>query len=847
MTFKIPDFCVVLLVGPSGCGKSSFAAKHFLPSEVLSSDWCRAAVSDDETAQHATSDAFELLHTMLKVRLKNRRLCVIDATNVQSQSRREIVKIAQSYHALTYAIVFSLPDSLCFERNQNRANRDFGIHVIRRQNQELKRSAPLMQKEGIRNQFWLKSVEDIDAFEIVREPLFNDKRELAGPFDIIGDVHGCYDELTELFDRLGYRIEGTGEEVAVIPPEGRTAIFLGDLVDRGPKSMEALKLAMSMVNAGTALCIPGNHDEKFYRYLGGRDVQIKHGLAETIEQLEKEPPEFRDKLSKFLEGLVSHYWLDGGKLCVAHAGMKEEMIGRSSRAVREFAMYGETTGETDEFGLPVRYQWAADYRGRTKIVYGHTPVPMAEWLNNTICLDTGCVFGGKLTALRYPEMTLIDVPAKETYAESAKPLELGSRTLQHTSDDVLDISDILGRRIIHTRVHGNVTIREENSSAALEAMSRFAANPKWLVYLPPTMSPCGTSEAYGYLERPEEAFAYFKSESIDKVVCEEKHMGSRAVAIVCRDAEAAKRRFGILEEESGIVYTRTGRRFFDDLAMEAALLSEIREAANKTDFWARHSTDWMILDCELMPWSAKAQELLRTQYALVGSASSHALKAAHDALHAASMTNPDVTPLLQEAIDRREMADRFVQAYRHYCWEVSGPQDLKLAPFHLLATEGAVHDTKSHEWHMTELAGLCEGGTGILMQTPWRTVDLSDEAQVGEAVKWWEELTAKGGEGMVVKPLGFTVRGQKGLAQPAVKCRGPEYLRIIYGPEYLRPENLSRLRKRGLAFKRSLALREYALGLEALHRFVEKEPLRRVHECAFGVLAMESEPVDPRL
>lgn len=847
MTFTIPDFCVVLLVGPSGCGKSSFAAKHFLPSEVLSSDWCRTAVSDDETAQHATSDAFELLHYMLRMRLKNRKLCVIDATNVQSNSRKEIVKIAHSYHALTYAIVFSLPDSVCYERNQNRANREFGAHVIRRQSQELRRSAPLMQKEGIRNQFWLKSIEDVDSLEVVRHPVFSDKRELTGPFDIIGDVHGCYVELVELLGSLGYKVEEDGLGPRVTAPEGRTAVFLGDLVDRGPKSMRVLRLVMHMVESGSALCVPGNHDEKFYRYLGGRDIQLSHGLEKTVEQLQDEPTEFRQEVSKFLESLVSHYWLDQGKLCVAHAGLKAEMIGRSSRAVREFAMYGETTGETDEFGLPIRYPWAQDYRGQTKIIYGHTPVPEPEWLNNTLCIDTGCVFGGKLTALRYPEMELVSVAAKHVYAESKRPMAFNERKLQHASDDVLDLGDILGRRIIHTRVQANLTIREENSSAALEAMSRFAANPKWLAYLPPTMSPCETSAVDGYLERPEEAFNYFRKEGVAKVVCEEKHMGSRAVVAVCRDVETAKRRFGILEDESGIVYTRTGRRFFEDATLETAVLSEIQQAAEKSDFWARHNTDWMILDCELMPWSAKAQELLRNQYALVGSASSHALTAAHDLVHAAALENADMTPLLQDLIERRQMTNKFVEAYRHYCWDVNGPQDLKLAPFHLLATEGSVHDNKSHEWHMTELSMLCEQGTGILIQTPWRIVDLRDDEEVGQAIQWWEDLTSRGGEGMVVKPFEFTVRGQKGLVQPAVKCRGPEYLRIIYGPEYLKNENLTRLRKRGLSLKRSLALREYALGMEALHRFVEREPLRRVHECVFGVLALESEPVDPRL
>ena len=195
----------------------------------------------------------------------------------------------------------------------------------------------------------------------------------------------------------------------------------------------------------------------------------------------------------------------------------------------------------------------------------------------------------------------------------------------------------------------------------------------------------------------------------------------------------------------------------------------------------------------------------------------------------------------------KDAADLYVEAYRRYCWTVRSLADLKLAPFHLLASEGAVHTAKDHLWHMGTLVRICQADTGLLLATPFQVVDLTDRADQDKGIKWWEELTASGGEGMVVKPLEFVAKGRKGLVQPAVKVRGREYLRIIYGPEYTLPENLLRLKSRGLGAKRSLALREFALGLEALERFVHQEPLRRVHECVFGVLALESEPVDPRL
>jgi protein phosphatase len=247
-----------------------------------------------------------------------------------------------------------------------------------------------------------------------------------------------------------------------------------------------------------------------------------------------------------------------------------------------------------------------------------------------------------------------------------------------------------------------------------------------------------------------------------------------------------------------------------------------------------------------MPWSAKAQDLLRTQYAAVGSAARAALREAVAALEPARQgEGPD--SLLDRYRERLDAAERYVEAYRRYCWPVASLDDLKLAPFHLLASEGAVHVDKDHVWHMETLAEICRADPGLLPATPYTVVDVTEPASREAAIGWWEELTGRGGEGMVVKPLDFVARSKRGLVQPAVKCRGPEYLRIIYGPEYAFPENLDRLRSRELGLKRSLAQREFALGIEALQRFVRRDPLYRVHECVFGVLALESEPVDPRL
>ncbi|MES0211976.1 polynucleotide kinase-phosphatase [Mesorhizobium sp. M0028] len=848
----IPDFALVVLIGSTGSGKSTFAARHFLTTEIISSDQCRALISDDETDQDVSADAFDLVREIAGKRLKHRRLAVIDATNVRAADRKPWIELARKWHALPVAVVLDPGVEVCVARNAVRADRQFGAGVARRMTTEVRKGLGGLQREGFRQVWKLTSEASIDAAEVSRQPLWTDKRDDHGPFDIIGDIHGCSDELHILLARLGYSVawsEHQGDRmVTVVPPEGRKIVFVGDLVDRGPNSPDVLRIAMSMVAAGTAYCVQGNHERKLSRWLEGRKVTVAHGLQQTVDQLNAQDRGLREALPAFLDGLRSHVWLDGGGLAVAHAGLKEEMIGRGSGAVREFALYGETTGETDEFGLPVRADWAAAYRGKTGIIYGHTPTLSAEWVNNTLCIDTGCVFGGKLTALRWPERELVEVPAIETWSEPIRPLG-GSgpgKSAQADADGVLDYQDVSGRRWIETGLRGRIVVAEENASAALEVMSRFALSPQWLIYLPPTMSPSETSSQDGWLERPEDAFAYFRERGVAQIVCEEKHMGSRAVIALCRNAQAARSRFGVPGDETGAIWTRTGRSFFNDSAMTEDLLARLRTEVDAADLWKELNSDWLLLDAEIMPWSAKAGSLIESQYAPVAISSAAGFKASNEALARAMARGVDAAGLNARLEDRAVRAAKYATAWAPYVWPVSGVEDLKAAPFHLLASEGRVWFDQDHVWHMSLADRLAARG-GVVTPTRWRMVDLADGSACAEAVAWWEALTGSGGEGMVVKPRDFVSRGEKGLIQPALKVRGPEYLRIIYGPEYDAPDNLIRLRERGLAGKRSLAFREFALGHEALTRFVAKQPLRRVHECVFAVLALESEPIDPRL
>ncbi|MEM8506096.1 MAG: AAA family ATPase, partial [Cyanobacteria bacterium P01_D01_bin.1] len=422
MKLTFPEFSLVILIGSSGAGKSTFARKHFAQTEILSSDHFRGVVSDDETDQSATKDAFEVLHYILEKRLKRGKLTVIDATNVQREARRSLLKLAKAYHFFSVAIAFNLPAAFCHERNRHRPDRQFGPHVVNNQTRALKRSLKGLKKEGFRYIYKLNSLEEINAVEIERQPLWNNRKQEHGPFDIIGDVHGCCDEVEQLLKQLGYQTQNSTASAdsfwhfpTYVHPAGRKAIFLGDLIDRGPRVLDTLRLVHNMIEARSGMCIMGNHEHKLIRKLNGKNVKVTHGMAETLAQIEAIEEERRDRdtqeIQAFLKSLISHYVLDDGKLFVAHAGLREELQGRGSGYVRSFALYGQTTGETDQFGLPIRQNWATDYRGSAMVVHGHTPVAEAEWLNNTIDIDTGCVYGLRLTALRYPEKELVSVDA----------------------------------------------------------------------------------------------------------------------------------------------------------------------------------------------------------------------------------------------------------------------------------------------------------------------------------------------------------------------------------------------------------------------------------------------------
>lgn len=842
-TLRIPELSLVVLIGPSGAGKSTFARRHFRSTEVLSSDFFRGMVADDENSLAATPDAFAALHFVAERRLAAGRLTVIDATSVRPEDRKSLLALARQHHMVPVAIVLDLPVSVCIAHNERRPDRQGSARWIVPQHAQMRRGirGRGLEKEGFRHVFFVSSEEEATELRVERTRMWPDRREERGPFDIVGDVHGCWDELVALLDRLGWRPD---PEAGFRHPDGRKLVFVGDLVDRGPRNLDCLDLCRRMCTAGVAIAVPGNHEAKLLDHFRGKAVKPNHGREATFAELaalsDAERAAFIERHQAFIEGLVSHVVLDDGRLVVAHAGLKAEMHNRASGTVRSFCLYGDTTGEIDEYGVPVRLDWAQSYRGSAAVVHGHVPVLDAAWVNNTLDLDTGCVFGGQLSALRWPEREIVSVPAAKVYFAPSKPVPARN---PEPGPDPLDLGDVTGRRVIETRLVGPVRIGEEQMAAAIELMSRFGADPRWIVHLPPTMSPSETSARDDLLEHPDEAFAYYVSQGITQLVCEEKHMGSRAIVAVCRDAAAARRRFGVEDGTDGAVLTRTGRPFFGR-ELTDALLDRLRAAMDRAGFWETHATDWALIDAELLPWSAKAQDLLQTTYAPVGVAAAGALGDRVRALEQAAAAGRDVGGLLDAARARLAATRGYQAAWRGYAWPVASVDDLRLAPFHLLATEHGTGFAQDHAWHLAQLAPLAGG---VVLATRHRFVDLTAPGDAQAAVDWWTSLVEAGGEGMVVKPLNYLNQHDGKQVQPAIKCRGPEYLRIIYGPEYRLPAHLERLRKRAVASKRRLAVKELALGVEAVERFVRREPLRQVHACVLGVLAMEAEPIDPRL
>jgi protein phosphatase len=423
---------LVVLCGISGSGKSTFAERNFTTTEVVSSDQCRALLTDNPSNQWVSGSAFRLMHWIIAERLRFHRTTVVDSTALDRRFRRDMLKLATSYKARTLLLVFDTGHEASVKRDAERP-RSVGVDVVARQYAKF-----LNALEETRGEPWdemrVLTTETLNETAIVRLLGSFDYRHLRGPFDIIGDVHGCMDELLELLDKLGYERDAAGR---MSHPDGRRLIFLGDLADRGPRNAAVIELVMSLVDQNVALYTPGNHCNMLMRYLRGTKKRLDWGLDRTVAELEEQEisdPGLKDRVRRFIEDAPTYLWLDDGALIVAHGGIKEDMIGKENGKVRAMVLYGDVTGETNPDGTPVRLDWAKDYQGLPAIVYGHTPVPGPVWRNNTINIDQGCVFGGWLSAVRWPEHDVVQVHAHRAYFTERTPAFLKHEGQQAIGD-----------------------------------------------------------------------------------------------------------------------------------------------------------------------------------------------------------------------------------------------------------------------------------------------------------------------------------------------------------------------------------------------------------------------------
>lgn len=859
LNIEIPQNSCVMTIGVSGSGKSQFCKTMFKPGDILESDHFRDIVAGDYTSQEYNNECFKKLYDVLEFRMSKGIFTVVDATNLKNDYRKTIFDIALKNHMNIYGLIFDVDKDTLMERRKDWVP----SYVIERQLKDFEATKKFISKD-FKNYTILKnpvydsetnSYPDITVTMKVPSSMrhINEFGDKEVHYDIIGDVHGCIEELCEALRQLNYITYYNISDITVYDDiDECKVIFVGDLVDRGPSSIAVIELVMRLVEAGTAHCVLGNHDDKFLRAINRNKVQISDILQATLDEYNQLPKERQIKIKEFLESLPYYLVLDEGKLVVSHAGIKEEYIGKESKRIKDFCLYGDVDDTKTEDGYPIRKNWARDYRGDALIVYGHTPNNNIVIENNTINIDTGCSFGGKLTALQYPELTTYSFKAYNTYYIGRKLEDVEDDTLNY----IPDIKDYAKDQMVTMFDGTKILLKENDMRAAIQESSHYTVDPRWLVYVPPTMSPCETSTLDDYLEYPTEAFEYYKSNNVyNKVICERKHMGSRAVVIVCKDNSVAKKRFHITnDKEFGVIYTRKGKRFFngDKAEWETILLERLRDQLNKTNFFKDFDTDYVILDCELMPWSDKARGLISRHYAPVGRVGKDNLHLSTFALKTYAEAHEDneaVKGLVEKFSHREDNLDKYIESYRNYCWPVNSVDDIKIAPFHVLAYNNTVNmmDNSLHRVDHIKVIDDYIVNDANFISTPNIIVDLEDEESVQEGVNWWLEATKNGYEGMVVKPLQYFAVNRKTnkLIQPAIKCRGREYLRIIYGPEYT--DNIQRLKKRSLSSKRNLALMEFQLGIESLHQFVSNGPFHKQYRAALGVLSLEYTPVDPRL
>jgi polynucleotide kinase-phosphatase len=863
MQIILPYAGIVLLVGPSNSGKSTLLRdlienKKIMPSEVISSDEFRVLVSDIEFIdwrdrpkdeadglfdeyQNISKEAFSMMDSVIEARCRLNKLTFVDATHLQPDDRKKYIALAKRSYVPIVAIVLDIPQDVLLERDKERDN-PRGNRRIKQQYQVFKREKRFIKKEGYKATYFINESKNIELIRRIN-PI---EIDVQNGIDIIGDIHGCYEEMILVLEKLGYQVN---EDGLYIHLDGRKFISIGDVMSRGPQSLKTMLFFLKHVKHDLAYMIDSNHGWKIARWLDGKNVTLNHGDEKVEEEFmayEKEvsserAEEIKTALKEFLLQAPSHYvFTKNGvhTLVCTHAGIKDEYIGKQSHDISDFCRYGDTDG-LDDKGKPVRKDWFVHHKTSILIVWGHDPKPQPLLINNTINIDQGAVFGGQLTAFRYPEREFVSVKALEDYSDS---MDSPLKKWEEKRLAPPNIGKFINGYSVLTKELGEIQIHQDRVKPAIDTISHFTLPIEQLLYIPPTMSPTPTpSLLVDFLEHPKEAIDYYRSQGIQTLVAEKKHMGSRAILFLCKDKVAGKKYVGA--ETLGFIYTRSGRRFFD-VPTEHKLVLNINNDLHRYGYFDKYNTDFIMLDAEIMPWNLKAKELISSQYAHVSENAILDRRKLKKRLESSVENNEELKVWLEEYRQKLENANTFKEVFQKYCWDILDDHQIQIAPFHVLAHSNETFFNKPHIWHMKMNREFAEISS-LFVETEFKMI--SDDASEDEVIKWWEDMTNEGHEGIVIKPEFFISKNKGKLLQPAIKVRGRKYLHIIYGMDYLLPKNLERLKKRNTGKKQKLALTEFALGVEGIKRFVTGESLERVHECVLATMAIGSDPVDPRL
>lgn len=851
MNFEIPEFALVLLLGPASIGQEQFAAKHFEPRAYLNPNKFKDLIAEPETS-NLEEDSYTLLFQVLEMRLRHRQICCVDVPHLNVEELKKLKRLSKQYHCRLIAISFDFPLQESQKLNAELESNPIAPHIFKiKHSQHLQRSK-FLKEEGFRQILRFNSQAEANSAKLEFKKLRCDLRSEQGPFDIIGDVHGCLDELLQLLALLGYQIQKLDnpskpwKPFTASHPEGRRIVFVGDYCDRGPDSPGVFKLVMSLFECNIALGVPGNHDDKLERKLSGRDVSLKHGLAETIEQFKEYPQEFHEEVRKFIKSLPSHIVLQNGELVVAHAGLKSSMHNRSSSEIHSFCIYGETTGQKDEFGLPIRLNWAANYSGKAMIVYGHTPILEAEWENNTIDIDTGCVFGGKLTALRYPEKELVHVNAIQKWMEPSRPLsQIGNLNDQKVENKPALNANLFQENAGFTCQAGYlVTFRAHQIEAIQKHFSRHTVNPRWIASLPVPFNVIHSGKIKGYLEHPASAFDYYKEHGQNSVHLQLLESPIRATILLCKDEASAFRRIGSGSEGIGKIYGKNARPIFEDIKEEQSILRRISHHFQNEGIWDAFQTDWICFECEVRPFSKIAPDLFDGPFQSLSLAARTQTDFVLNQLNAANKNEA----LIAEIETNTKLSQKEIREFDQVLKRLKTNQkSLRFVPLFVHATERKVNSKQSTKWHRA----LCEkivNAVPTLFEMPVSIeIDLNSESEKRKAIEFWENECANSAIAALIIADQYYIDLHQDLIYPGIIARSPAFLRMIYGLQFDRPNSLLELQGKGNETINAAKLRQLGFLNDALSSFANYENWEITFRMIFAALGLEMQISDPRI